>query len=128
MDRLGAFATLGVLYFVGFVFVALTGAAFQAPLWILMIANFFAGCCISGGQKSLIALAAVFYPAPVRSTGVGWALGVGRIGGIGGPLVVGAALAADWSPSAVFYAMAVPMLLAGLIVLLLGRRAARARA
>jgi AAHS family 4-hydroxybenzoate transporter-like MFS transporter len=81
-----------------------------------------AGCCISGGQKSLIALAAVFYPAPIRSTGVGWALGIGRVGGILGPIVIGWALAANWSAGAVFYAMAVPMLVAGLAVLLLGRR------
>ena len=122
MDRLGAFATLAVLYLVGFIFVALTGAAFHAGLWVLMAANFFAGCCISGGQKSLIALAAVYYPAPVRSTGVGWALGVGRIGGIAGPLIVGGWIAAGWTPSLVFYAMAVPMLAASLIVFLLGRR------
>jgi AAHS family 4-hydroxybenzoate transporter-like MFS transporter len=122
MDRLGAYKTLGILYLVGFVCVALTGLAFKSPLWMLLTANFLAGCCISGGQKSLIALAAVFYPAPIRSTGVGWALGIGRIGGITGPIVVGAALGMGWSPSAVFYAMAVPMLIAGLLVLFLGRR------
>ncbi|MFC7511969.1 hypothetical protein ACFQV4_23165 [Streptomyces thermocarboxydus] len=48
----------------------------------------------------------------MRSTGVGWALGVGRVGGILGPILVGAALTLNWSPSAVFYAMAVPMLAA----------------
>ncbi|WP_214366163.1 MFS transporter [Pseudonocardia sp. H11422] len=122
MDRLGAYGTLGAVYLVGFAFVALTGLAFNAPLWVLLIANFFAGCCISGGQKSLIALAAVFYPASMRSTGVGWALGIGRVGGILGPIVIGAALAANWSATAVFYAMAVPMLVAGLAVLFLGRR------
>ncbi|HCF1642818.1 MFS transporter [Pseudomonas stutzeri] len=122
MDRLGAYKTVGILYLVGFVFVALTGMAFNSPLWVLLSANFLAGCCISGGQKSLIALAAVFYPAPMRSTGVGWALGIGRIGGIAGPIVVGAALGIGWSPSAVFYGMAIPMLIAGLLVLFLGRR------
>jgi AAHS family 4-hydroxybenzoate transporter-like MFS transporter len=125
MDRLGAYGTLGALYLAGFVCVALTGAAFHAPLWVLLTANFLAGCCVSGGQKSLIALAAVFYPAPIRSTGVGWALGVGRVGGILGPIVVGAALARHWSPSAVFYAMSVPMLVAGLTVLALGLRYGR---
>jgi AAHS family 4-hydroxybenzoate transporter-like MFS transporter len=125
MDRLGAYGTLGILYLVGFLFVALTGVAFTQPLWILLTANFLAGCCVSGGQKSLIALAAVFYPASMRSTGVGWALGVGRVGGIVGPIVVGAALSTNWSPSGVFYAMSVPMLAAGLAVLLLGHRYGR---
>ena len=64
--------------------------AVSAPAWVLLIAAFCAGFCISGGQKSVIALSAIFYPAPIRSTGVGWALGIGRLGGIGGPLLVGA--------------------------------------
>jgi AAHS family 4-hydroxybenzoate transporter-like MFS transporter len=122
MDRIGAYRTLGVFYLAGAVFVAATGIAFGAPLWVLMIANFLAGCAISGGQKSLIALAAVFYPASMRSTGVGWALGIGRIGGILGPIIIGAAIAAEWSAGAVFYAMAVPVLAAGLAVLVLDRR------
>lgn len=57
----------------------------------------------------------------MRSTGIGWALGVGRIGEIVGPIAVGAALGMGWSASAVFYAMSVPMLVAGVAVLLLGR-------
>jgi len=122
MDRLGAYGTVAIVYLAGFGFVALTGVALGAPLWLLLTANFLAGVCVSGGQKSVIALAAVFYPAEVRSHGVGWALGVGRLGGIAGPLLVGAALGAGWPVASVFYAMAVPMLVAGLLVLLLGRR------
>jgi AAHS family 4-hydroxybenzoate transporter-like MFS transporter len=81
------------------------GLAISAPSWVLLIAAFCAGFCISGGQKSVIALAAIFYPTPIRSTGVGWALGIGRVGGIGGPLLIAAAG---------------PMLLAGILVMLLG--------
>jgi AAHS family 4-hydroxybenzoate transporter-like MFS transporter len=125
MDRLGAFGSLAVLYVAGFVFLAATAPALHAPVWVLLVAAFLVGCGVSGGQKSLIALAAVFYPADVRSTGVGWALGIGRVGGILGPLVVGAALSAGWSAGAVFYALAVPMLLSALIVVYLGRRARR---
>jgi hypothetical protein len=47
------------------------------------------------------------------------------VGGIIGPIVVGAALAMKWSPSVVFYAMSVPMLAAALTVLLLGIRYGR---
>lgn len=127
MDRLGAFATLAVVYIAGCVCVAATGLAFQAPVAVLMTANFLAGCCISGGQKSLIALAAIFYPAPMRSTGVGWALGVGRIGGILGPILLGGALALNWPLPTVFFAMAAPLLLGGLVILFLGVRFAAVR-
>ncbi|MBE0981597.1 aromatic acid/H+ symport family MFS transporter, partial [Escherichia coli] len=39
------------------------------------------------------AYAAQFYPAWVRSTGVGWAAGVGRLGAIAGPMLGGSLLA-----------------------------------
>jgi AAHS family 4-hydroxybenzoate transporter-like MFS transporter len=120
MDRLGPYGSLATLYFAGVVFVALLGPAVSAPAWVLLIATFCAGFCICGGQKSVIALAAIFYPAPIRSTAVGWALGIGRLGGIGGPLLIGVLLAYRLSAASLFYAAAVPMLLAGILVMLLG--------
>jgi AAHS family 4-hydroxybenzoate transporter-like MFS transporter len=122
MDRLGPYRSLAVLYFCGVFFVALMGVALSQPEWVLMMATFFAGCCVSGGQKSVIALSAVFYPAPIRSTGVGWALGIGRVGGIGGPLLIGLLLSWHLRPGSLFYAASIPMLLAGLLVALLGWR------
>lgn len=122
MDRLGAYASLAVVYFAGVVFVALLGVAINAPAWVLLVAAFCAGFCVSGGQKSVIALSAIFYPAPIRSTGVGWALGIGRLGGIGGPLLVGVLLGYHLQPASLFYAAAVPMLLAGILVAALGAR------
>jgi AAHS family 4-hydroxybenzoate transporter-like MFS transporter len=120
MDRLGPYGSLATVYFAGVVFVALLGLAISAPSWVLLIAAFCAGFCISGGQKSVIALAAIFYPTPIRSTGVGWALGIGRVGGIGGPLLIGVLLSYQLSAASLFYAAAGPMLLAGILVMLLG--------
>jgi MFS transporter, AAHS family, 4-hydroxybenzoate transporter len=122
MDRLSPFNSLAVLYFAGVFFVGLTGWALSSPIWLLMTASFFAGFCVSGGQKSLIALTAIFYPAHIRSTGVGWALGIGRFGGIGGPLLIGWLL--DWhvQPARVLYAAAIPMLTSAVIIGLLGLR------
>jgi MFS transporter, AAHS family, 4-hydroxybenzoate transporter len=122
MDRLGPYASLAVVYFAGVVFVALLGIAISAPPWALLTAAFCAGFCVSGGQKSVIALSAIFYPAPIRSTGVGWALGIGRLGGIGGPLLVGVLLGYHLSAASLFYAAAVPLLFAGALVSLLGLR------
>jgi MFS transporter, AAHS family, 4-hydroxybenzoate transporter len=120
MDLLGPYRSLAVLYFAGVVFVALMGPALSAAPWVLTVASFCAGFSISGGQKSVIALAAIFYPAPIRSTGIGWALGIGRLGGIGGPLLIGVLLAWQLSAASLFYAAALPMLLAGVLVAGLG--------
>jgi hypothetical protein len=46
----------------------------------LYVAAFCAGFCISGGQKSVIALATIYYPTPIRSTGIGWAEALRRTG------------------------------------------------
>ena len=111
MDRIGAYGSLACLYLTGVAFVALAGMA---------LAAFWAGFCVSGGQKGVIALAALFYPAPVRSTGIGWALGVGRVGGIAGPTLIGMLLDWNFAAQSVFFAAAIPMLLAAAAVALMG--------
>jgi AAHS family 4-hydroxybenzoate transporter-like MFS transporter len=85
------------------------------------MAIFAAGFCIVGGQIAANALAAGFYPTAVRATGVGWALGIGRVGSILGPLVGGALLIAKWSTQAVFMAAAIAALCAALAAFSLGR-------
>ena len=64
------------------------------PVMIAM--TFGTGLAIIGAQGGLNALAARFYPVSVRSTGVGWALGIGRIGSIVGPLIGGMFLTIGW--------------------------------
>jgi AAHS family 4-hydroxybenzoate transporter-like MFS transporter len=110
IDRF-SFRALAVNYLLAAVAVAAIGfAAHSAAL--ATVAIFCAGFCIVGGQIASNALAATFYPTGIRSTGVGWALGVGRIGSIIGPLVGGALLALHWATESLFLAAAVPALCA----------------
>ncbi|MDB5688816.1 MAG: tpaK [Sphingomonas bacterium] len=122
MDRISPYNALAILYALGFLFVAGVGIMLRSSTAMLLAATFLAGLCVSGGQKSVIALAAVFYRAEVRSTGVGWALGIGRLGGIAGPLIIGWALTSGLAPQNVFYLLAVPMLIMALTVVIMGRR------
>lgn len=64
------------------------------------------------------------YPTLLRATGNGWAMGVGRVGGIIGPFVVGALLASHTPLGQVFVVFTIAMLVCALIVLLLGRETA----
>lgn len=123
MDRLGAYGALGTLYLLGCGFLVLMSFTLGASIWVVLVATFLIGCAVSGGQKSVIALATTFYPEEIRSTGVGWALGVGRLGGIAGPLILGGMLSAGWTHQQLFVTLAIPSALCGLIVLYLGRRA-----
>ena len=87
------------------------------------MAIFAAGFCMVGGQIAANALAATFYPTSIRATGVGWALGIGRVGSIIGPLVGGMLLTMKWSAGAVFLAAAVAALCAALAAFCLSRLA-----
>jgi MFS transporter, AAHS family, 4-hydroxybenzoate transporter len=76
---------------------------------------------VVGAQIGANALTATFYPTFIRSTGVGWALGIGRIGSIIGPLRGGMMLALQWHIPTIFLAGAVPVLIAGGAVFAMGR-------
>ncbi|MGB6964178.1 MAG: hypothetical protein WBD90_06745 [Xanthobacteraceae bacterium] len=58
---------------------------------------FLIGLFIGMGGSGAIALAALTYPPAIRSSGVGWAMGVGRFAQVLAPLFVGFATAAGWS-------------------------------
>lgn len=86
----GFVSTLTVCFLVASVSIAAIASSsvvLLAPLLTLVV--FIAGWCIVGGQPGLNALAATYYPTAMRSTGVGWCLGIGRIGGIVGPYLGG---------------------------------------
>jgi AAHS family 4-hydroxybenzoate transporter-like MFS transporter len=100
--------------------------AFIGTFPLMMSVTFLLGCLVQGAQAGLNALSATFYPTSIRSTGVGWALGIGRVGSIVGPLLGGIMISREWSSQQIFFAGAIPALLAAgaiaLSCLLKGRR------
>jgi len=76
------------------------------------------GFVAQGAQGGLAATAATLYPTSIRSTGVGWALGVGRVGSIVGPILGGVMLKLDWGPREILLAGAIPALCAAAATLL----------
>jgi MFS transporter, AAHS family, 4-hydroxybenzoate transporter len=121
--RFGAYAVLlgefgGATLFV----VALSKIPSSFPL--MLAVTFVSGLMVIGAQGGLNAMAANFYPTAVRSTGVGWALGVGRVGSIVGPLVGGVFLKWGWSPGQILLSGAVPAVFAFVAIALsrVGRR------
>lgn len=61
------------------------------------------------------------YPTMIRGTGVGLAAGVGRVGGVIGPLVVGSLTAAGYGLGPIFTIFAIAIALAVIAVLVLGK-------
>ncbi len=120
MDKVNPYVVLAVAYAAGGIFVAGIGLS-TAAATPLMTVTFCAGFCIVGAQISANALAANYYPTVMRSTGVGWALGVGRVGSIVGPVVGGLIIGMQWATPTVFATAATPTILATVAVLIMGR-------
>src|SRR5262249_50071819 len=87
--------------------VAAMGSAGKSFALIALL-SFGAGFCIVGSQIGANALAGTFYPSSIRSTGVGWALGIGRFGAAVGPLIGSALLAAKTPVGKLFLLGAIP--------------------
>ena len=73
------------------------------------------GFGIQGGFVGLYAVAARMYPTEFRTTGVGWAIGAGRLGGVLGPALGGILVGMGLSMATNFMIFAIPALLAGVV-------------
>ena len=111
VDRQMSYGVLTWVYLGAAVCIFLIGLV-NGTAAIETVAVFAAGFCVIGGQTCSNSLAAESYPTAVRSTGVGWALGIGRIGSIVGPILGGLLLSFDWGMRRVFLAAAVPAVIA----------------
>jgi AAHS family 4-hydroxybenzoate transporter-like MFS transporter len=122
MSAWGGFTVLLSEFVLSLLLISSLGLIAAFPL--IMLVTFLCGCFIQGAQAGLNALAATFYPTSMRSTGVGWALGIGRLGSIVGPLLGGILIAHEWSLQQIFLAGATPALLA-VLAIVWGRAFAR---
>ena len=123
LDRLGARRTMGFAYLLGAAAIALIGVFASTSIALTVGVVFLAGFGIIGGQTAANAVAATSYPTEIRSTGVGWALGVGRVGSIVGPLLAGVLTTMHVTPRDIFFLSAIPALIGALACFGLGRAA-----
>jgi AAHS family 4-hydroxybenzoate transporter-like MFS transporter len=108
-------ALIGTLFAYGLI-------GYAAPdVGVIIALESFVGLFLGCASTSLIALSALSYPTPIRSTGIGWAIGMGRLGSFVGPLLVGALLGSGRSVAAIFVAIAAPALLAAVTAGLIPR-------
>jgi MFS transporter, AAHS family, 4-hydroxybenzoate transporter len=116
IDRLGFYRVLVPVFVIaGFAVAAIGEPSLSLPFLYLVI--FVAGICIVGAQPALNALASTLYPTEIRATGVGWSLGVGRVGAIVGPVVAAQLVALDWSSQALFLVASVPASFSCIVVI-----------
>lgn len=104
---------------------AISLVAFAVPMSVTptLVVAFCIGFTVQGGFNGLYPLVAAAYPAQVRSTGIGWCIGIGRSGAVIGPLVAGWLLAAQTPLYLVFLVFTVPLFAAGILVVCVELRA-----
>lgn len=118
IDRFGFYKVLVPAFLVAAVTIFLIGQR-DLGLPMLFTVVTITGLCIVGGQPAVNALAGTYYPTSLRSTGIGWSLGIGRIGSIVGPVLGGELLRLNWSNSAIFIVLAVPAVISSVMLILM---------
>ena len=94
------------------------GSSERALVVLISLAGFF----LIGAQVGELVLPGMIYPTYIRSTGAGWAVGIGRFGSILGPVVGGVLITLGLSLPQLFLCAAAPTLGSALAVFLLRSR------
>ncbi len=97
--------------------VSISLLGFKSPTLVLCLLIFIAGATTIGTQILLYAGTAQLYGLSIRSTGLGWASGIGRNGAIVGPLLGGALMGIELPLQLNFMAFAIPGAIAALAML-----------
>lgn len=93
--------SLALTYVGGAVCVGALGLATGSFLQVAALC-FLAGVALAGGQACNSAIAAARYPSVIRATGIGWALSIGRLGAVLGPMIVAIGLQHNLSNQVIF--------------------------
>ncbi len=110
LTRFGAYVILPLTLAGGAVAFALIGQVAPSVPAIITMESVF-GLLLGCGSSGLIALSAIYYPAAIRSTGVGWATAMGRLGSFTGPLAVGTLVEGRWGVTSIYAVVAASTLI-----------------
>ena len=127
MDRHSPYTVLIVFLLIAAASVSILGFAVNS-IEIFAIGTLISGIAVGGASSGLVALVAASYPVSIRSTGIGWAVGMSRFGGTVGPALAGFMLSSGWSLHAFFGSMGGFLLVGTLFLALLMVQAKRASA
>ena len=124
-DRFGSRVVLPAIFVGASACCFLIGAA-GVNAGLIVAAISAAGFCVVGGQGAINAFVGNYYPSHVRASGIGWALGVGRLGTILGSFVIGKLIEAGAEAHTLFEICAIPGLFAALAIWLVARHGSSA--
>jgi AAHS family benzoate transporter-like MFS transporter len=103
-DRFGAKLVVAACFALGVLAILLLTAGFSLGVLLAIVA--VVGLGTSGTQTLIYGLVANFYRTNVRSAGVAWCAGFGRLGGVGGPILGGYLAGGGFALETIFYILA----------------------
>lgn len=104
------FRVLAITYTIGACAVAATAMTIGNSVVAMFLTLFMVGFGTIGSGICVNAVTVSLYPAQLRSTGLGWAQGFGRIGSVLGPMIGGLLLGAHLSAQTIFQLSVIPVL------------------
>lgn len=116
IDRFGVYRVLLIALFLGAAATAGVGLCTH-DFALLAAVTTLSGLFVGASGSGIIVLAATVYPTPVRSTGLGWALAMAKLGQVVGPFLGGVMVARSWAIGPIFLAVACAAVLAFVAVL-----------
>jgi AAHS family benzoate transporter-like MFS transporter len=124
-DRFGAKLVVAACFGLGALAILLLTTGL--PLGMLLAVVAVVGLGTSGTQTLIYGLVANFYRTNVRSAGVAWCAGFGRLGGVGGPILGGYLAGGGFALETIFYILASVAVLGGVLTTLVRSSNARRR-
>ena len=94
----------------------------SSVLWIAMVFGILVGTLMNGCISGLYTLNPLTYDADIRSTGVGWSIGIGRIGAILAPTIAGQLLDMGWDKQSLYIGVGFIMLISTVAIFFLKSR------
>ena len=124
IERFGFLPVLLPAFLIGAAVTSSLGyAASSLPATVVVL--FCAGCFVGMAASGSIALATLIYPTAIRSSGVGWSMGMGRLGQMFTPLAAAAMATAGLSGQSIFNVFGIAPLLGAAAVIALRTAMAR---
>lgn len=102
--------------------VSLVGLGFNSPQAVIYLLVAAAGASAIGSSILLYSFVAQYYPWAIRSTGIGCASAVGRVGAIVGPIIIGFLLGMELPHKMNFLAVAIPAIIGAISVAMIVRK------
>lgn len=115
--RLALNKLIGVMLFCSAIVLGAWGSLKPSSLVVMNTTVFFVGFFLTGGFTAMYAVVAQNYPAEIRTTGVGWGIGLGRFGAILSPMVAGVLVSSGWNMYDLFLMIAMPPALLSAILI-----------